>query len=398
MIPSQVPKYLGGWSNYSGKVISQKMSENEMGYRGSKSDKAGLLGLSVKEQRVDGSSSSRNLEFVRCTLVAGKPVFRRKIHSHSDNNIISNNMFKRFSTKSDLNPWFVTGLVEADGCFMLGFFKSDKYKMDYQIQAIFKITLHNKDYDLLCQVKDYFGLGSVTKHGETTLQYTVKSIKDLDRIISHFDTYPLLSQKWADYKLFKDAISLIRNKEHLTLEGFRKVLSIKASMNLGLSDELKISFPDIKPRSRPSHKSVIDSNIIDPNWIAGLASGDGCFHISIRNSPTAKLGKSVVLKFHIVQHSRDIELIKLLISTIGCGRIELMLEQSAVYFVVTNFKDISEKIIPLFDEYPIQGVKALDYSDLKKTVNLIQNKEHLTKEGLLKIQSIKSNMNIFRKL
>jgi hypothetical protein len=85
--------------------------------------------------------------------------------------------------------------VEADGCFMLGFFKSDKYKMDYQIQAIFKITLHNKDYDLLCQVKDYFGSGSVTKHGETTLQYTVKSIKDLDRIISHFDTYPLLSQK-----------------------------------------------------------------------------------------------------------------------------------------------------------------------------------------------------------
>lgn len=352
----------------------------------------------VKEQRVDGSSKSRNLDFVRCTLVAGKPVFRRKIHSHSDNNIISNNMFKRFSTKSDLNPWFVTGLVEADGCFILGFFKSDKYKMDYQIQAIFKITLHNKDYDLLCQVKDYFGSGSVTKHGETTLQYTVKSIKDLDRIISHFDIYPLLSQKWADYKLFKDAISLIRNKEHLTLEGFRKVLSIKASMNLGLSDELKISFPDIKSRSRPSHKSVIDSNRIDPNWIAGLASGDGCFHISIRNSPTAKLGKSVVLKFHIVQHSRDIELIKLLISTIGCGRIELMLEQSAVYFVVTNFKDISEKIIPLFDEYPIQGVKALDYSDLKKTVNLIQNKEHLTKEGLLKIQSIKSNMNIFRKL
>src|SRR5690606_41405608 len=53
----------------------------------------------VKEQRVDGSSKSRNLDFVRCTLVAGKPVFRRKIHSHSDNN-----MFRGFSTKSGLNP------------------------------------------------------------------------------------------------------------------------------------------------------------------------------------------------------------------------------------------------------------------------------------------------------
>lgn len=33
----------------------------------------------VKEQRVDGSSKSRNLDFVRCTLVAGKPVLGRRI-------------------------------------------------------------------------------------------------------------------------------------------------------------------------------------------------------------------------------------------------------------------------------------------------------------------------------
>ena len=350
----------------------------------------------VKEQRVDGSSNSRNLDFVRCTLVAGKPVFRRKIHSHSYNNIIANRMSKRFiTTRSSLDPWFVTGLVEAEGCFLLGFFKNDKYKIWYQIQCIFKITLHKKDYDLLCQVQNFFGLGKITKHGETTLQYTVKSLKDLDRIISHFDKYPLLSQKWADYKLFKDAISLLRNKKHLTGEGHRKVLSIKASMNLGLSDELKLSFPDIKPISRPS---LLHKSILNPNWIPGLASGDGCFHISIRNSPTTTLGKSVVLKFHIVQHSRDIELMKMLISTLGCGKIELMLQQTAVYFVVTNFKDIFEKIIPFFDEHPIQGIKALDYSDFKKVANLIHNKEHLTEQGLLKIQSIKSNMNLFRKL
>ena len=29
--------------------------------------------------------------------------------------------------------------------------------MGYQIQAIFKTTLHRKDYDLLCQIKDYLG-------------------------------------------------------------------------------------------------------------------------------------------------------------------------------------------------------------------------------------------------
>lgn len=34
--------------------------------------------LPVKEQRVDGYSESRNLDFVRYTLVAGKPVFGEK--------------------------------------------------------------------------------------------------------------------------------------------------------------------------------------------------------------------------------------------------------------------------------------------------------------------------------
>ena len=185
----------------------------------------------VKEQRVDGYLNSINLDFIRCTLVAGKPVLRRKTHYHFDNKIILRRFIcyeitagktltiKKFictRTRSNIDPWFITGFVEAEGCFALGFFKSDSYKMGYQIQAIFKITLHKKDYDLLIQIKDYFGVGQITKHGDTTLQYIVRSLKDLNIIISHFDKYPLISQKAGDYILFKDAISLIKTKEHLT--------------------------------------------------------------------------------------------------------------------------------------------------------------------------------------
>lgn len=59
------------------------------------------------------------------------------------------------------------------------------------------------------------------------------------------------------------------------------------------------------------------------------------------------------------------------------GKIELLLKQSAVYFVVVKFQDIIEKIIPLFDKYPIRGVKALDYADFRKVVNIMFKKEHL---------------------
>jgi len=52
MVPNYNRKYLSGQNNYLGKVTTHKMSENKMGYRGSKS----LLDISkVKEQRVDDS-------------------------------------------------------------------------------------------------------------------------------------------------------------------------------------------------------------------------------------------------------------------------------------------------------------------------------------------------------
>jgi len=73
--------------------------------------------------------------------------------------------------------------------------------------------------------------------------------------------------------------------------------------------------------------------------------------------------------------------------------VELYLKQSAVYFVVTDFKDIFEKIIPLFDKYAIRGVKSLDYIDFKKVALLINDKKHLSEKGLSDIQSLKLNMN-----
>ena len=70
-------------------------------------------------------------------------------------------------------------------------------------------------------------------------------------IIDHFDNFPLLTQKLADYKLFKQAYNLMLNKKHLTEEGLEKFVAIKASMNLGLSDQLKIAFPNISYIDRP---------------------------------------------------------------------------------------------------------------------------------------------------
>ena len=84
---------------------------------------------------------------------------------------ISKDWFRKHihTTISTLDPWFITGLVEIEGSFIIGLFKSNSSKMDYKILTIFKIFIHKKDQDLdlLCQVKIYFRLGKITKHAET---------------------------------------------------------------------------------------------------------------------------------------------------------------------------------------------------------------------------------------
>lgn len=44
---------------------------------------------------------------------------------------------------------------------------------------------------------------------------------------------------------------MILNKEHLTTEGLKKIVSIRASMNNGLTEVLKEAFPNIISENRP---------------------------------------------------------------------------------------------------------------------------------------------------
>jgi LAGLIDADG endonuclease len=68
-----------------------------------------------------------------------------------------------------------------------------------------------------------------------------------------------------------------------------------------------------------------------------------------------------------------------------------------VRFVVTKFEDMNKIIIPFFNQYSFQGSKGLDFKDLSKVKNLMQNKSHLTQEGLDQIILIKNGMNRGRK-
>jgi len=139
------------------------------------------------------------------------------------------------------------------------------------VKLSFQIGLHEKDIVVLKMIQTFFnGIGNISKHGSQFVHFRVESVKDLASIINHFDNYPLITKKYSDYILFKKAHSIVLHKKHLTKEGLRKFVAIKASINLGLSDSLKEAFPNITVLDKPEARDV---RIQNPQWLAGFASG-----------------------------------------------------------------------------------------------------------------------------
>jgi hypothetical protein len=58
-------------------------------------------------------------------------------------------------------------------------------------------------------IQSSLGVGKIHIHGKNSIQLRVDSLKELQIITSHFETYPLVTAKLADYILFKKALAII---------------------------------------------------------------------------------------------------------------------------------------------------------------------------------------------
>lgn len=152
-------------------------------------------------------------------------------------------------------------------------------------------------------------------------------------------------------------------------------------MNLGLSDELKANFPNVKPVLRPAVGESF-KGIPDPNWVAGFTDGEGSFNLSTQMSPLHKLGGQGTLRFSLTQHDREAKLMASLKDYFGCGSYYLDPSRNRIgKFIVSKFSDIDTKILPFFKDYPLQGVKSLDLEDFKKIVEIFRTKDRQTNCG-----------------
>ena len=102
---------------------------------------------------------------------------------------------------SSIDPWFITGLFDAESSFVITILKNSKYKTGWNVQARVQIKMHEKDRALIKSIQDFFeGIGYISKlNKNSTVEFRVSTLKDLVHvIIPHFDNYPLRTKKHSD--------------------------------------------------------------------------------------------------------------------------------------------------------------------------------------------------------
>ncbi len=130
-----------------------------------------------------------------------------------------------------LDPKWISGFVDGEGCFYIGINKMPKMKAGFQVLPEFRVVQHHRDVALLYQIQNFFGFGSVTKNNGDRDEFRVRGIDNLEKIVQFFMKRQLQSVKKHSLQSFAFVLQIIRRREHLTYEGVRKIAKISSLMN-----------------------------------------------------------------------------------------------------------------------------------------------------------------------
>ncbi len=124
------------------------------------------------------------------------------------------------------------------------------------------------------------------------------------------------------------------------------------------------------------------------HWLAGFSDADASFQIKIINRARRK-NPEIRLNYQIDQKN-NILLMK--IQNYLGGNIGYRKTQDTYYYGSTSFGS-AKNVIEYFNKFNLQSRKHVSYLKWRKVYILIQDREHLTDNGLIKIIRIKSLIN-----
>ena len=170
----------------------------------------------------------------------------------------------------------------------------------------------------------------------------------------------------------------------------------------------KNNIPDINECNNLRDFTVSRKNqILYPWQVTGLTDGEGSFCYSLSNAEhrsdedlpkggvaPLRSGIKLNLEFKITQKSHSEGILHEVKDYFGCGSVVIDNRKTDTKkFHIKSLSLILNKVIPHFEKYPCLTSKQLNFIDWKSIAVLMNDKKHLTLNGMQEIKNIISRIN-----
>ena len=136
------------------------------------------------------------------------------------------------ATRKDISNEYFTGFSDGEGCFYVGFGKRNDLPLKWQIITEFHVSQNPGGKNVLEEFRKRLDCGYLKpNHANNPKDKSwiliVKDRKELEeKVIPFFKKYPLHTSKQKDFEIFTKVLDLIEKSEHLSKNGFRKIVEL----------------------------------------------------------------------------------------------------------------------------------------------------------------------------
>jgi hypothetical protein len=144
--------------------------------------------------------------------------------------------------RSDAGPWhnsreflsaYISGYVDGEGCFTVSIAPRATLLVGWEVRPGFSVSQNGDRAEVLRAIQAYFGCGSIRPdRSDRTLKWETRRLEDiLERIVPHFERYPLLSGKRYDFHRFASVCRLMAEGAHRRRDGLAEIVELAREMN-----------------------------------------------------------------------------------------------------------------------------------------------------------------------
>jgi len=150
--------------------------------------------------------------------------------------------------------YYLAGFADGEGSFNVSFRPRQDYRLPWKVSLCFNIS--QKEKPILALYKRYLGCGTLRGRPDGVWYYEVNNLQAIwENVIPFFRRYNFLSaKKQRDFAKFCQIASLLRENQHLTEDGIKRILEIRRDMNDG--GKRKYSDHEILRRFRESSETI----------------------------------------------------------------------------------------------------------------------------------------------